>query len=54
MSKIKLTSLQILLVRKHHQQAVLHLPISQDPFELKTSFVNPVSVLRVDDKDETL
>lgn len=45
---------QVLLVGEHQQQAVLHLAVVQDLVQLGPRLVDAVSVLRVDDKDETL
>jgi hypothetical protein len=48
------TSLQILLVRKHQQQRILHFSILDDPRELRPRLVDTVAVIRVDDEDKTL
>lgn len=44
----------VLLVGKDEEEAVLHLPVAQDPVELLPCLVDPVPVVRVDDKDEPL
>lgn len=49
-----LTLWQILLVGKHHQQAISHLPVGQDPLELLPCFVDTVFVGRINDEDEAL
>jgi hypothetical protein len=51
---VERTTGYILLVCKHEQQAVLHLAVRQDAVELLARLVNPVAVVAVDDKDETL
>ena len=48
------TALQILLVRKHQQQRVLHLTILDDTGELRPCLVDAVAVIRVDDEDKAL
>lgn len=45
------TAAHVLLVRKNEQQAVAHLPVSEDPLELGPRLVNPLPVGRVDDED---
>lgn len=53
-NRARRTIRQILLVRKHEQQTILHLPVVQDLVQLGPRFVDPVAVLRVDDEDESL
>ena len=48
------TSREILLVGEYQQQAIFHLAIRQYPMQLVLRLVNSVSVLAVDNKDETL
>ena len=48
------TSRQILLVCKHEEQTVLHLPITQNPMQLLFRLVYPLSILAVHDEHETL
>jgi hypothetical protein len=48
------TSCQILLVRKHQQQRVLHFAVLDDAGELGPRFLNPALVVGVDDEDKTL
>ena len=48
------TSGQILLVREHKQQTVLHLPIAQYTVELLLGLVYALPVLTVDDEHEAL
>ena len=48
------TSLEILLVRKHQQQRVLHFPILNNPCEFCPRLVDAVAVVGIDDEDETL
>jgi hypothetical protein len=48
------TSLQILLVREHQQQRILHFPVLDDTGELSAGFVDAVAVVRVDDENQTL
>lgn len=48
------TSRQILLVREHKQQTLLHLPIAQYPVKLLLCLINSLSILTVDNKYEAL
>ena len=48
------TPRQVLLVRKHEQKTLLHLPITQYPMELLLRLVYTFPVLAVDNEDETL
>lgn len=48
------TSRQILLVGKHEEQAILHLPVAKNPVKLLLRLVDPLPILAVHDKDETL
>ena len=48
------TSRQILLVRKHKQEALLHFPIAQYTVELLLRLVYTFPVLAVNDENETL
>jgi hypothetical protein len=52
--KAKSTAGQVLLVGKDEEETLLHLPISQNPVQLLLGLIDAVSVLRIDDKDETL
>jgi hypothetical protein len=52
--KAKRTIGQVLLVRKHQQQALLHLAIVENLVQLGPRLVDTLPVLRVDDEDETL
>lgn len=49
-----LTTLNVLLVGKHHQQAVLHLPVRKNALQLESRLIDTVTVRRVNDEDETL
>jgi hypothetical protein len=48
------TSAEILLVRKHQQQRILHFPVLDDPCELRPCLVDAVAVVRVDNEDKAL
>jgi len=48
------TSLQILLVREYQQQRILHFPVLDNAGELGAGLVDTVTVVRVDDEDQTL
>jgi hypothetical protein len=48
------TSWQILLVRKHQQQRILHFPVLDDARELRPCLVDAVAVVGVDDEDQAL
>jgi hypothetical protein len=48
------TSWQILLVRKHQQQRILHFPVLDDPRELRFRLVDAAAVIGVDDEDKAL
>ena len=52
--KVWLTTLEILLVRKHHEQAIAHLPVCQDPVQLLSRLVYTIPILRINDKDQSL
>lgn len=45
---------QVLFIRKDEQQAIAHLAISNDPVQLLPRFVDPIAILTVDYKDQTL
>ena len=48
------TSRQILLVCKHEEQTIFHLPITQNPMQLLFRLVYPLPILAVHDEHETL
>ena len=48
------TSWQILLVREHEQETILHFPVTQYAVQLLLRLVDTVPVLAVDDEDQTL
>lgn len=48
------TSWEILFVGKDEQETVLHFTIRDDAVELLSGLIYPVSVLRVNDKDQSL
>nr|POF11644.1 hypothetical protein CFP56_44482 [Quercus suber] len=52
--KLGLTSCNILLVREHQQQSVLHLAVLDDALQLVLGLVHAVAVIRVDDEDQAL
>ena len=49
-----LTPWQVLFICKDEEQAISHLSITQDTMKLLLCFVYSVTILAVDDKDETL
>jgi hypothetical protein len=49
-----LTSRDILLIGKHQQEAVLHLPVAQDPMQLLPCLVYSVAVVAIDNKYQAL
>lgn len=49
-----LTSRQILLIRKHQQQTILHFPILNNPVQLLSRLIDTISVIRVNDENQTL
>ena len=51
---MQLTSGQILLVRKDEEQTLLHFSITQYTVQLLLCFIDPISVLAIDHKYETL
>lgn len=53
-SCIGLTSLKVLLVREDHEQTIAHFPVSQDPIELLPCLIYTISVLRINDEDQSL
>lgn len=48
------TSRQILLVREHEEETVLHFPVAQYAVQLLLRLVDTLPVLAVHDEDETL
>lgn len=50
----KLTIVEVLLVGKHQQQAVLHLPVVDDTVQFLSCFLHALLVGRIDHEDETL
>ena len=48
------TSAEILLVRKHQQQRILHFSVLDNPCEFLLGLVDTGAVVGVDDEDETL
>lgn len=48
------TSWEILLVRKHQQQRILHFPVLNDTGQLCPRLIDSIAVIGVDNKDEAL
>jgi len=48
------TSAEILLVRKHQQQRILHFSVLDNPCEFLLGLVDAGAIVGVDDEDETL
>ena len=50
----KHTTLKILLICKDEQQRILHFSVLNDPCEFCPCLVDAITVIRIDDEDETL
>jgi hypothetical protein len=53
-TRYRLTSRQILLISEHEQQALLHFSVAENPMKFLLGLVDTVTVLAVDNEDETL
>jgi len=48
------TSWQILLIREHEEQTLLHLPVTQYPVKFLFRLIDPFPVLTIDDENQAL